>query len=82
MGMMRPGHLVVLALVVLLLFGARRLPDLARSVGASLRIFKHEVEDLQGGTDRPLPADLEPVPTAGTAPAPSARTAPTVPAGG
>lgn len=43
----QPWHIVVLVIVVVLLFGANRLPDLARSVGQSLRIFKKEVKDLQ-----------------------------------
>lgn len=38
---------IVILLVVLLLFGARRLPDLARSVGRSMRIFRSEVKDGQ-----------------------------------
>ena len=40
-------HLVVLLLVILLLFGANRLPDLARSVGRSMKILKSEVKDLR-----------------------------------
>ncbi len=45
--MMRsPWHWVVLILVVLLLFGAKRLPDLARSLGRSMRIIKAETRDL------------------------------------
>ncbi|KMM47355.1 hypothetical protein CWIS_00140, partial [Cellulomonas sp. A375-1] len=39
-------HIVVLVVVILLLFGAKRLPDLAKSVGQSMRIFKREVKDL------------------------------------
>ncbi|MFP3712217.1 Sec-independent protein translocase subunit TatA [Puerhibacterium sp. TATVAM-FAB25] len=46
MGMLKPWHIIVLVVVILLLFGARRLPDLARSVGQSLKIFKSEVKDL------------------------------------
>ncbi|GGB94450.1 Sec-independent protein translocase subunit TatA [Cellulomonas carbonis] len=40
-------HIVVLLVVIVLLFGANRLPDLARSVGQSLKIFKNEVKDLR-----------------------------------
>ncbi|MFI2703733.1 Sec-independent protein translocase subunit TatA [Cellulosimicrobium composti] len=47
MGMLKPWHIIVLVVVILLLFGARRLPDLARSVGQSLKIFKSEVKDLR-----------------------------------
>ena len=46
MNALKPWHIIVLLVVVLLLFGARRLPDLARSVGQSLKIFKNEVKDL------------------------------------
>lgn len=41
-----PVTLIVLLLVVVLLFGAKRLPDLASGIGQSLRIFKREVRDL------------------------------------
>jgi len=37
--------------VIVLLFGAKRLPDAARSLGKSMRIFKAEVKELQ--TDKP-----------------------------
>lgn len=36
-------ELLVILLIVLLLFGASRLPSLARSMGRSARIFKDEV---------------------------------------
>ncbi len=39
-------HLLVLVLVILLLFGAPKLPGLARSVGQSMRIFRTEVRTL------------------------------------
>lgn len=44
---------LVILLVVLLLFGARRLPDLARSVGRSMRIFRSEVKEgeAESGSD-------------------------------
>jgi sec-independent protein translocase protein TatA len=42
-------ELLILVLVVVLLFGAKRLPDAARSVGRSLRIFKAETKGLIDG---------------------------------
>jgi len=38
---------LILALVVILLFGSKKLPDAARSLGKSLRIFKSEVREWQ-----------------------------------
>ncbi len=46
MNLVKPWHIIVLVAVIVLLFGAKRLPDLARSVGQSLKIFKSEVTDL------------------------------------
>jgi sec-independent protein translocase protein TatA len=43
-----PSHLLILLLVAMVLFGAKRLPDSARALGRSLRIFKAEVKDLDG----------------------------------
>ena len=44
-------HFLVIALVVLLLFGATRLPALAKSVGQSAKIFRREVKDITADTD-------------------------------
>ena len=45
-GLREPSHWLLLILVVILLFGAKRLPDSARALGRSLRIFKSEVKEL------------------------------------
>jgi sec-independent protein translocase protein TatA len=45
-GSLSPWHWAILAVVVVVLFGAKRLPDAARSLGKSLRIFKSEVREL------------------------------------
>ncbi len=37
-------HIVLIAALVVLLFGSRKLPDAARSIGQSLRIFKSEMK--------------------------------------
>lgn len=46
MGAMRPWHIAVLVVVLVLLFGAKRLPDAARSLGRSMRILKAETRGL------------------------------------
>ena len=46
MNSLKPWHLLVLAIVFLVLFGSKRLPDSARSLGRSLRIFKSEVQEM------------------------------------
>ncbi|WP_432497551.1 Sec-independent protein translocase subunit TatA [Kineococcus auxinigenes] len=51
MGAMKPWHIIVLVVVLLLLFGAKRLPDAARGLGRSLRIFKSEVKEMQKDDD-------------------------------
>ncbi|WP_240899481.1 Sec-independent protein translocase subunit TatA [Kineococcus indalonis] len=48
---MKPWHIIVLVVVLLLLFGAKRLPDAARGLGRSLRIFKSEVKEMQKDDD-------------------------------
>ena len=47
LGNLRGWEWLILLLIVLLLFGARKLPDLARSVGRSMKIFRSEVKDLK-----------------------------------
>lgn len=47
-GLFEGWHLVVLIIVIVLVFGWKRLPDAARSLGRSMRIFKAEVEEMKG----------------------------------
>lgn len=50
-------HAVILLVIILLLFGAPKLPALARSLGQSMKIFKNEIkpedkpQDKTGGDD-------------------------------
>lgn len=64
---LKPMEILLIILVVLLLFGAKRLPDLARGVGKSLRILKDEVKDLNDD-DRPQSTGGATTPAATTAP--------------
>ena len=46
-----PSHILLLLIVVVVLFGAKRLPDSARSLGRSLRIFKSEMKEMKNDGD-------------------------------
>lgn len=45
MGELRPWHIIIVAVIFVVLFGAKRLPDSAKSVAKSLKIFKTELKD-------------------------------------
>lgn len=51
LGNLSGWHLVIIVFVILLLFGAPKLPGLARSLGQSMKIFKKEVTDTDSGID-------------------------------
>lgn len=53
MGSLGPLEISLIVLVILLLFGAKKLPDLARSVGRSARIFKSEIKEMNNENDQP-----------------------------
>lgn len=53
MGEFSPWHLLILVLVFVLLFGAAKLPTMARSLGQAMRIFKAETRALSGGEGEP-----------------------------
>lgn len=77
----KPWHIIVLVVVILVLFGAKRLPDGARAIGRSLRIFKSETkglmeDDVRGKAEaqttseveteqRPAPGQSGPAPLSG-----------------
>ncbi|HEY2220412.1 Sec-independent protein translocase subunit TatA [Actinomycetospora sp.] len=45
-GALSPVHWLIIVGVLLLLFGAKKLPDLARSVGQSARVLRSEMREL------------------------------------
>ncbi len=47
MGGLQPWHWLIVIAVFVLLFGAKKLPDAARSLGQSMRIFKSEVKEMK-----------------------------------
>lgn len=80
-----PWEILIVAVVVLVLFGSKKLPDAARSLGRSMRILKAETKGLRDDDADPTAtvatAGTTPtatVPPALTAPAPVATTTPAV----
>lgn len=79
---LKPIEIILILAVVLLLFGAKRLPDAARGLGRSLRIFKSEIKAAQDDdgdsppkqiqatqdevVERPAARTAEPAPEAGS----------------
>lgn len=79
MGGLQPWHWLIVIAAFILLFGAKKLPDAARSLGKSMRIFKSEIKEMQSDGK---PEDAAPAATPITservepaAPAPAAPTA-------
>jgi sec-independent protein translocase protein TatA len=71
LGLDNPIHLLILLAVLLLVFGAKRLPEMGRSLGAGLRGFKESItgetsasaaNELTGGESaHPAPGDRAPI---------------------
>ncbi|RTL68477.1 MAG: Sec-independent protein translocase subunit TatA [Pseudonocardiaceae bacterium] len=86
MGSLGGWEIVIIIGVLVLLFGAKKLPDMARSVGQSARVFKGEMKGMKkddeasDASDKatPPPAQLPPPPSTppaagGTTPAPGTQ---------
>lgn len=76
MGFSNPLHILILLLVVLLVFGAKRLPEIGRSLGEGMRGFKDTIQadshetravDRVVGGPAPLGAQHTPAPVAASA---------------
>jgi sec-independent protein translocase protein TatA len=70
-------EIVIILGILVLLFGAKRLPDMARSIGQSARVFKGEMKGMkEDGKAKDAPAEPAPpaqIPPAAPAPAPEVR---------
>jgi sec-independent protein translocase protein TatA len=72
-GALSPSHWVIILVVVLLLFGAKRLPDAARGLGRSMRILKAETTAMTGDDAQPSGDTATGDTTAGDPHAPNGR---------
>ena len=76
MGALSPTHWLIVAGVLVLLFGAKKMPDFARSMGQSMRILKAETSELRDPTT-PAGAPSDPAPASITTPTQAAAVNPT-----
>jgi sec-independent protein translocase protein TatA len=79
-----PWKILIIAIVVLVLFGSRKMPDAARALGRSMRILKAEVREMheedpnasqdgQQGQGQWQPAPPQQIETPGAVPAPGVQ---------
>ena len=54
-----PWKILIVALVIIVLFGSKKLPGAARSLGQSMRILKKEVQGLHDDEPEPRPAGAQ-----------------------
>lgn len=57
MGRLGPTEIILILVVIILLFGAKKLPDMARSLGKSARILKSEAKAMKSDDQQSAPAD-------------------------
>ncbi|BAC18430.1 twin arginine-targeting protein translocase, TatA/E family [Corynebacterium efficiens YS-314] len=55
-----PWEIAIIVLLIIVLFGAKKLPDAARSIGRSMRIFKSEVKEMQKDDETPAQPEQQP----------------------
>jgi sec-independent protein translocase protein TatA len=80
MGLDNPLHIAILVVILLLVFGAKRLPEMGRSIGTGMREFK---DSISGDSSTPAltqatqqPAQAQPVATPAPAPVQTPAAAP------
>ncbi|MEU2026893.1 Sec-independent protein translocase subunit TatA [Streptomyces sp. NPDC016469] len=76
MGNLKPLEIVLIIAVILLLFGAKKLPDMARSLGKSARILKSEAKAMKKDDEPAATTDAAADPAAQQAAARTIQAAP------
>jgi sec-independent protein translocase protein TatA len=75
--LLQPTHLLVIGVIVFLLFGAKRLPELGKGLGEGLKGFKEGIKGVVGGSSDPAPT--VPMAQHSVTPAPAAPAPPSAP---
>jgi sec-independent protein translocase protein TatA len=72
---LEPWHLLIVAIVVVVLFGSKKLPDTARALGKSMRILKSEAKAMKDENAQPEAVQAPPATVVRTAGEPTAHPA-------
>ena len=56
-GLLQPMHLLVILVIVLIIFGPGKLPELGKSIGKAIRGFKQAMEDVKEKIEETPDAD-------------------------
>jgi sec-independent protein translocase protein TatA len=58
-GLFQPMHLILILIIVLIIFGPGKLPELGKSIGKAIRGFKQAMEDVKEKIEHPSDADKD-----------------------
>jgi TatA/E family protein of Tat protein translocase len=70
MDLFTPGHIILVLIGALLIFGPKRLPDIGKSLGKGIREFKGALNSMTGDEPETPAAPVPPAPAAPPAPGP------------
>ena len=59
-GALQPWHWIVVLLIVLVLFGGKKLPELGKGLGEAIRGFRASMREGESPDPKALPGDEEP----------------------
>ncbi|HMC07796.1 MAG TPA: twin-arginine translocase TatA/TatE family subunit [Actinomycetota bacterium] len=80
MDLFTPGHIVLVLVAALVIFGPKRLPDIGKSLGKGIKEFKGAMSHIADDVDTAPPPSQPMTPNAGAAPAPAPPPPATAPA--
>ena len=60
MGAFKPSHIIVLLIILIIVFGASKLPEIAKNIGKSAKVLKKEMKELtEEDQPSPKPSDSD-----------------------
>ena len=74
-GIFSPMHLLIVLVIVILLFGAKKLPELGKGLGSGIKEFKSGISELHSDAADEPPAPVPSQPSAPESDAPTQKSA-------